>query len=39
MLQNLEHQFVVVCVIGFDQVCKFYIGILVMLLLEIEDGF
>jgi hypothetical protein len=39
LLQYLEHQFVVVCVIGFDQVPKYYIGILVMLLLEMEDGF
>ncbi len=39
LLQYFEHQLVVVCVIGFDQVSKNYLGILVMLLLEVEDRF
>ncbi len=29
----------VVCVIGFDQVRKDYIGVLIMLLSEVENGF
>ncbi len=39
LLQYFEHQLVVVCVIGFDRVSKNYVGILIMLLLEVEDGF